>query len=128
MRRLLASFSLTGERKWGKATYALQGFKEYVALGFFRGALLSDPKHLLVQPGRTQAARVIKFTSVREIVAQARTIKTYVREAIALERASLRVQTTPPDWAVPEELKMKFRREPKLKRAFAALTSGRRRS
>ena len=78
MRRILASFALKEECKWGKPTYTvdeknvviLQGFKDYFALGFFQGALLKDPKNLLVQLGRTQAGRVMKFTNVREISAQ----------------------------------------------------------
>ena len=63
------------ERKWGKPTYTvdgkniviLQGFKEYFGLGFFQGALLKDPKKLLVQLGQVQAGRVMKFTSVKDI-------------------------------------------------------------
>lgn len=136
MRRILASFVLTEECKWGKPTYTLdgknvvilQGFKEYFALGFFQGALLKDPKNLLVQLGRTQEGRVMKFTGAEEIVAKATTIKAYVREAIAIERAGLRVEKKPPDLALPEELKEKFRKEPRLKKAFAALTPGRQRS
>lgn len=136
MRRVLASFGLTEECKWGKPTYTLdgknvvilQGFKEYFALGFFQGALLKDPKNLLVQLGRTQAGRVMKFTSAREIAAKATTIKAYVRQAIAAERAGLRVENKPPNLAIPQELKEKFRQEPRLKKAFAALTPGRQRS
>ncbi len=79
------------ECKWGKPTYTmagkniviLQGFKEYFALGFFQGALLKDPKKLLVQLGQTQAGRVMKFSNVEEIVAKAATIQAYVREAMA---------------------------------------------
>ena len=136
MRRILASFALTEECKWGKPTYTLdgknvvilQGFKEYFGLMFFQGALLKDPNKLLVQLGRTQAGRLLKFTSAREIAAQASTIKAYMREAIAIERAGLRVETKPPDLAVPQELKKKFREDPRLKKAFAALTPGRQRS
>ncbi len=136
MRRVLASFALIEECKWGKPTYTLgrknvvilQGFKEYFALGFFQGALLKDPKHLLVQLGQTQALRVMKFTSVPEIAASATAIKAFVRQAIAVERAGLRVQKKPPNLAVPKELKEKFRKEPRLAKAFAALTPGRQRS
>ena len=136
MRRVLASLDLTEECKWGKPTFALdgknvvilQGFKEYFALGFFQGGLLKDPKKLLVQLGSTQAGRVMKFTSARQIAAQAATIKSYVREAIAAERAGLRVEKKTPILAVPEELKDAFRKEPRLKKAFAALTPGRQRS
>src|SRR3954467_12585491 len=95
MRRVLAGLPMTEECKWGKPTYTvdgkniviLGGFKEYFALGFFQGALMKDPKKLLVQLGQTQAARVMKFTSAKDITAKAATIKAYVREAIAIEKA-----------------------------------------
>jgi len=135
-RRVLASFDLKEECKWGKPTYTidgknvviLQGFKEYFAFGFFKGALLKDPKKWLVQLGQTKAFRVMKFTSVNEIEAKAATIKAYVRKAIAAERAGLRVETKPVHLPVPNELREKFRKEPRLKKAFEALTPGRQRS
>jgi uncharacterized protein YdeI (YjbR/CyaY-like superfamily) len=137
MRRILAAFALIEECKWGKPTYTmdgknvviLQGFKEYFALGFFQGALLKDPKKLLVQLGQTQAGRVMKFTSVREIVSNEAAIKAYVREAIAIEKAGLRVEKRKTeDFPVPEELKAMFCKDPRLKKAFEALTPGRQRS
>jgi uncharacterized protein YdeI (YjbR/CyaY-like superfamily) len=137
MRRVLAGFDMKEECKWGKPTYTvdgknvviLQGFKEYFALGFFQGALLKDPKKLLVQLGQVQAGRVMKFTSAKEIAAKAATIKTYVREAIAVEKAGLRVQPKKTsDFPVPEELTARFRKDPRFKRAFEALTPGRQRS
>ncbi|HVZ22721.1 MAG TPA: YdeI/OmpD-associated family protein [Vicinamibacterales bacterium] len=137
MRRVLAGLAMTEECKWGKPTYTvegkniviMQGFKEYFALGFFQGALLKDPKKVLVQLGRVQAARVMKFTSAREITAKAGTIKAYVREAIAVEKAGLRVEKKKTsDFPVPEELRERFRRDPRFKRAFEALTPGRQRS
>src|SRR6476646_4085648 len=137
MRRMLAGFAMKEERKWGKPTYTvdgknvviIQGFKEYFALGFFQGALLKDPKKVLVQLGRVHAGRVMKFTRVKEITAQAATIKAYVREAIAIEKAGLRVEPKKTsDFPVPEELKDRLRRDPRFKRAFEALTPGRQRS
>jgi len=137
MRRVLAGFPLKEERKWGKPTYTLngknvvimQGFKEYFALGFFQGALLKDPKKVLVQLGQVQAGRVMKFTSAKEITAKASTIKAYVREAIAVEEAGLRVKPKKTsDFPVPEELTERFRKDPPYKRAFEALTPGRQRS
>src|SRR5690348_16140589 len=121
MQRLLAGFAMTEECKWGKPTYTvdgknvviLQGFKEYFALGFFQGALLEDPKKVLVQLGQVQAARVMKFTSAKEIAAKAATIKAYVREAIAVEKAGLRVKKKKTsDYPVPEELTERFRKDP----------------
>jgi uncharacterized protein YdeI (YjbR/CyaY-like superfamily) len=137
MRRVLAGLAMNEECKWGKPTYTadgknvviLQGFKEYFALGFFQGALLNDPKKLLVQLGQVQAGRVMKFTSAREITAKAATIKAYVREAIAVEKAGLRMKKrSTSDFPVPEELRQRFRRDPRFKRAFEALTPGRQRS
>jgi len=137
MRRVLAGFAMKEEVKWGKPTYTLngknivimQGFKEYFALGFFRGALLKDPKKVLVQLGQTHAGRVMKFTSAKEISTKAATIKAYVREAIAVEKAGLRMKPkSTSDVPVPEELSERFRRDPRFKRAFEALTPGRQRS
>jgi len=137
MRRVLAGFAMEEECKWGKPTYTLdgknivilQGFKEYFGLGFFQGALLKDPKKVLVQLGQTQAGRVMKFTSAKDITAKAATIKAYVREAIAVEKAGLRMKPRKTsDYPVPEELSERFRKDQRFKRAFEALTPGRQRS
>src|SRR5690349_12100428 len=137
MRRVLAGFAMKEESKWGKPTYTvdgkniviMQGFKEYFALGFFQGALLKDPKRVLVQLGHVHAARVMKFTSAKEIAAKAATIKAYVREAIAVEKAGLRMKPKKTsDFPVPEELKDRLRTDARFKRAFEALTPGRQRS
>lgn len=135
LQKILSGFALSEECKWGKPCYTMdgtnvvliQGFKEYCALNFFQGALLKDPKKLLVQLGRMQAPRVMKFTSAEEIAAKAPTIKSYVREAMAAAKAGLKVETKPQEFPVPEELKEKFRKDPKFKRAFEALTPGRQR-
>lgn len=137
MRRVLAEFPMKEECKWGKPTFTvngknvviMQGFKDYFALGFFQGALLEDPKKVLVRLGQTHAGRVMKFTSAKQVTANAATIKAYVRAAIAVEKAGLRMkpkQTS--DYPVPAELKEKFRKDPVYKRAFEALTPGRQRS
>src|SRR5512144_2200242 len=131
MRRVLTYLAMTEECKWGKPTYTvhgkniviMQGFKEYFALGFFQGALLKDPKKVLVRLGQVHAGRVMKFTSVKDIMAKAGTIKAYVREAIAVEKAGLRMQRKKTsDLPVPEELTERFRRDPRFKGAFEALT------
>ena len=137
MRRVLAGLAMKEECKWGNPTYTIdgknvviiQGFKEYFALGFFQGALLKDPKKLLVQLGQVHAGRVMKFTGVKEIATKAATIKAYVREAIAVEKAGLRMKPKKTsDFPIPAELTDIFRREPRFKRAFTALTPGRQRS
>jgi uncharacterized protein YdeI (YjbR/CyaY-like superfamily) len=137
MRRVLAGLAMKEERKWGSPTYTVDGkniviiqcFKEYFGLGFFQGALLKDPKKVLVQLGQVRAGRVMKFTSVKDIAAKAATIKAYVREAIAVEKAGLRMKPRKTsEFPVPEELTERFRRDPRFKRAFEALTPGRQRS
>ncbi len=135
LQRILSGFDLREERKWGKPCYTLdgnnvviiQGFKEYCALGFFQGALLKDPKKLLVQLGQVQAARVMKFTSAKEIAAKAATVKAYLREAVAAAKAGKKVEIKRREIPLPDELKAKFRSDPKFKRAFEALTPGRQR-
>jgi uncharacterized protein YdeI (YjbR/CyaY-like superfamily) len=137
MRRVLTGLGMKEECKWGKPTYTvdgkniviMQGFKEYFGLGFFQGALLKDPEKVLVQLGQVQAGRVMKFTSATEIKARSAIIKAYVREAITVQKTGLRIerrQTS--DFPVPEELTERFRRDPRFKRAFEALTPGRQRS
>jgi uncharacterized protein YdeI (YjbR/CyaY-like superfamily) len=136
MRRVLAGLAMKEECKWGKPTYTvdgknvviMQGFKEYFGLGFFQGALLTDPGKVLVRLGQVQAGRVMRFTSAKDITAKAATIKAYVREAIAIEKAGLRMKRRrTSDFPVPEELRQRFRTDPRFKRAFDALTPGRQR-
>jgi len=135
LQSILSGFALKEECKWGKPCYTLdgtnvvliQGFKESCDLAFFQGALLKDPKKLLVQRGQVQAMRQMQFTSTKEIAAKAATIKSYVREAIAATKAGKKVEIKPAKIAVPEELTAKFRGDPKFKRAFDALTPGRQR-
>src|SRR5881392_2685692 len=99
MRRVLAGLAMKKECKWGKPTYTvdgkniviMQGFKEYFTLLFFKGAQLQDHKGVLVPLGQMHAGRVIKFTSAKDIKAMTATIKAYVREALAVEKAGLRI-------------------------------------
>ena len=135
LQRILSAFEMSVETKWGKPCYTvagqnvviIQGFKEYCALGFFQGALLKDPKKLLVQLGQVQAGRVMKFTSAKEIAAKAATIRPYVREAVAAAKAGRKVVAKPRTLPVPAELKDQFRKNPHFERAFEALTPGRQR-
>jgi uncharacterized protein YdeI (YjbR/CyaY-like superfamily) len=137
MRRVLAGFAMKEEREWGKPTFTvdgqniviMQGFKQYFALGFFQGALLEDPRKVLVQLGQVHAGRVMKFTSAKDVTANAATIKAYVREALAVAKAGLRMKPKrTSDFPVPEELSARFRTDAGFKRAFEALTPGRQRS
>ena len=134
---ILAIEGLTEELRWGKPCYAFQkanivlihGFKEYCALLFFKGALLKDPKGILVQQTENvQAARQVRFTNLREIVDLEPILKAYIREAIEVEKAGLKVTyKKTSDFKIPEEFQAKLDRIPALKTAFNALTPGRQR-
>jgi uncharacterized protein YdeI (YjbR/CyaY-like superfamily) len=136
LRTIILACGLTEELKWGKPCYSfqqsniviLQGFKEFCALLFAKGALLKDAKGLLEKPGEsTQAARRIPFTKVQEIIEMEPILKAYLREAIAAEKAGLKVEFKKNPEPVPEELQKKLDEIPALKAAFAALTPGRQR-
>lgn len=138
LRAILLDSELTEEVKWRQPCYTFQGsniiilgrFKESCVMSFVKGALLKDPKGILVKPGEnTQAARVIRFTDVQQIVQWEPTLKAYVHEAIDAEKAGLKVTFKKiTEHAVPEELQSKFHELPALKTAFAALTPGRQRA
>jgi uncharacterized protein YdeI (YjbR/CyaY-like superfamily) len=137
LRTIILDCGLTEELKWGKPCYSfqgsnvviIQGFKEYCALLFCKGALLKDPdKSLIQQTENVQAARQIRFTNIREIVALEATVKAYVREAVEAEKAGLQVvYKKTSEFKMPEEFQNKLKEMPALKTAFGALTPGRQR-
>src|SRR5215831_21109391 len=117
---------LTEELKWGKPCYTYQGsnivlihgFKEYCALLFFKGALLKDPKGILVQQTENvQAARQIRFANVREILEMEPTLKAYIKEAIEADKAGLEVTyKKTSEFVIPEEFRNRLDESPALKR------------
>lgn len=138
MRAIALDCNLTEELKWGQACYTFEnknivlihGFKEYCAFLFFKGALLKDPKNILIQQTKNvQAARQIRFTNVGEITKLKATLKSYIYEAVAVEEAGLKVAfKKTSDVEVPEEFQNKLDKKPALKKAFDALTPGRQRA
>src|SRR6266496_3841791 len=134
LRRISLDCGLTEELKWGKPCYTfqksniviIQGFEEFCALLFCKGALLNDPNGILKKFG-WQAARRIPFTNVREIVEMEPILKAYIYEAIEVEKAGLEVNYKKNPEPIPEELKNKLDDIPALKAAFDALTPGRQR-
>jgi len=137
LRKIVLECDLTEELKWGCPCYTFEkrnivlihGFKEYCALLFVKGALLKDPKGILIQQTENvQSARQVRFTSAREIVKMKGTLKAYIREAIAAEKSGLKVSLKKTsEFAMPEEFKGKLDEVPALKKAFKALTPGRQR-
>jgi uncharacterized protein YdeI (YjbR/CyaY-like superfamily) len=121
--------------KWGQACYDLDGrnvvlihgFKDYCALLFIKGALLKDPKGILIQQTKNvQAARQIRFASLADINRQKAVVKAYISEAIAVEKSGAKVKMkTVAQFDVPQELQQRLDADPKLAEAFHALTPGR---
>jgi len=137
LRGVILGCELTEELKWGWPCYTFQnknvvlihGFNEYCALLFFKGALLKDPKGILIQQTENvQAARQIRFTDLREIVEMKPILKAYISQAIEVEKAGLKVNLKKStEFKIPEEFQRKLDEIPALKTAFAALTPGRQR-
>jgi uncharacterized protein YdeI (YjbR/CyaY-like superfamily) len=135
---IAASGDLTEDLKWGQPCYTLEGrnvvlmhgFKEYCALLFFKGALMQDPKNLLIQQTENvQAARQIRFKSLAEITKHKTALKSYIKDAISLEKSGAKVElkkTT--EFSFPEELEHAMDDKPALRTAFEELTPGRQRA
>jgi uncharacterized protein YdeI (YjbR/CyaY-like superfamily) len=138
LRALLLASELTEDMKWGKPCYTWQGtnviilapFKESCVLIFFKGALLKDANSILIQPGKeTQASRQLRLTSLDEIKKLEPALKAYIKEATDIEKAGLKVAyKTPAELVLVEELQKKLAKNAALKKAFMALTPGRRRA
>jgi uncharacterized protein YdeI (YjbR/CyaY-like superfamily) len=135
LRQLCLASGLNEELKWGQACYDLNGsnivlihgFKDYCALLFVKGALLKDPKGILIQQTKNvQAARQIRFTSLAEINKRKTAVKAYIKEAIAVEKSGAKVEMKAvAQFDVPEEFQKRLDQDPKLSEAFHALTPGR---
>jgi len=138
LRAILLDSELTEEFKWYQPCYTFEGknvvvineLKESCAFAFFKGALLKDVHGVLTRPGQhSQSTRWIKFTSVREIAEMKSVLKAYIREAIEVEKAGLKVKLRKTsDLKIPEELQIMLDEFPDLKNAFDALTPGRQRA
>jgi len=138
MRKIVLECNLIEEQKWGQPCYCLgnknilliHGFKDYCALLFMKGSLLSDSHKLLIQQTENvQAGRQIRFNSLEEIIELEPVLKAYIFEAIEVEKAGVKVPMKKhEDFVVPEELTAKFAELPELKDAFYALTPGRQRA
>jgi uncharacterized protein YdeI (YjbR/CyaY-like superfamily) len=115
----------------GKSNVAVvQPFKQYCALLFFKGGLLSNAHGFLVKTGEnTEAGRQLRFANGREIGEREAIVRSCIAEAIAVEKAGLKVETKKvSELNIPEELQKKWKEKPAFKKAFGALTPGRQRA
>ena len=135
LQELARSCGLVEKIKWGKPCFMLgdknivliQRFNGYIALLFFKGALLKDPDKLLFRVGEhMQAPRQLRFSSLAEITRQSSTIRAFIEQAIELEKSGAKVELKKvSELTLPEELQKRLDAEPALKKAFAGLTPGR---
>jgi uncharacterized protein YdeI (YjbR/CyaY-like superfamily) len=137
LRTIVLECGLTEVLKWGCPCYQfndrnivlIHGFKDYCALLFFKGALMKDPKKILIQQTENvQAARQIRFTSLQQITKMKATIKAYIYNAAEVEESGAKVEfKKTKQFEMPDEFKEKLDTLPKLKKAFYELTPGRQR-
>jgi uncharacterized protein YdeI (YjbR/CyaY-like superfamily) len=135
LRDIILDCGLTEELKWGVPCYTsedknivlIHGFKEYCAILFPKGALMKDPKHILIQQTENvQSARQVRFSNITEIYDLEPTLKKYVKEAVEIEKSGQKVELKKAsEYPVPEEFQYKLDHMPDLKEAFEALTPGR---
>lgn len=135
LRSILLDCGLDEELKWGKPCYLFEGsniaiiqpFKEHCSLMYFKGALIQDTHNLLRSQGEnTQSAMRLEFTNKNQI--KKTVVKAYVKQAIAVEKAGLKVDfKAKRELELPEELTRILNKDSKLAKAFHALTPGRQR-
>jgi uncharacterized protein YdeI (YjbR/CyaY-like superfamily) len=138
LRNILQTEPLQESIKWGKPCYSwedknlviLQPFKNFLALGFFKGALLTDTHHMLVKPGEhTQAGRQLRVESLADIQQKELAIREYVQQAILIEQKGIVLPSTEsPMGIIPEEWASRLVAKPALAKAFNQLTPGRQRA
>ena len=138
LRELALASGLTEDMKWGQPCYTLNnknvflihGFKDYCAVLFMKGALLKDPKGILIQQTvNVQSARQIRFVNLQGITKLKSTLRAYISEAIKIEELGLEVQVKKAsDFEVPKEILAKLKKTTGLLPAFKKLTPGRQRA
>lgn len=135
LRPVLLDCGLTEEIKWRQPCYSHEGrnivifqeMKEFLALMFFKGALLTDPEGVLEEQGpNSRSARRIRFSSVEDVARLAPTVRAYIDEARSVEEAGQEVGPAP-ELVLAEELQRRLDGDRALKAAFETLTPGRQR-
>ena len=135
LRSICLGCGLSEELKWGQPCYTLagdnivliHGFNEYCALLFFKGVLMNDPHHILIQQTKNvQVPRQLRFTGLLQITEQRAIIEAYIHEAIKVEKSGVKVEMKKTeDFHVADEFQSKLDKIPELKKAFETLTPGR---
>ena len=119
--------------KWGAPNFNKEGmicsfaaFKVHVSLGFFKGALLKDPKKLLEDcSGNNAHNRTAKFRSVGDVNEKA--LIDLVLQAVRLNEKGIKTVAKRADIPMPADLKAALAKDAKARAAFEAFTPGCRR-
>jgi len=137
LREICLECGLFEDFKWMHPCYTLNGnnivlihgFKDYCALLFHKGVLLQDTNKILIQQTKNvQVARQLRFTSAQEIIDLKPLIKSYILEAIEVEKAGMEVtMKKTSEFSIPDEFKIALDSNSELNSAFLALTPGRQR-
>ena len=137
LRKIVLDCGLTEELKWGCPCYTvgksnivvIHGFNNYCALLFMKGALLKDLNGILIQQTKNvQSARQMRFNNIQQILKCKSTIRAYIKEAVAIDKAGLKVELKKTDdYKIPAEFQSVLNDMPELQTAFKALTPGRQR-
>lgn len=137
LREIALECGLTEVLKWGCPCYTddnhnvvlIHTFREYCAYLFFKGALMKDPRGILVQQTENvQAARQVRFKSLEEIDRLEKVLKAYIFEAVEVERSGVKVEFKKTrEFNMPEEFQAQLDKNKSLKKAFETLTPGRQR-
>lgn len=137
LRAIVLESGLTEELKWRVPCYTIDGhnvaivsaLKDHACISFFKGALLVDPQELLEKPGENcQAARVVRFTSAKDVRKATVALKQLIHQAIKVEKSGLKVDfKAKNELVLPDELVKKLEERPTLRTAWEKLTPGRKR-
>lgn len=136
LRQIVSETGLTEDLKWGMPCYTfenknvvmLSAFKEYTSVNFFKGTLLNDTENILQKPGdNSQSVRLLKYTDIKQIIAQEEHIKTYILQALEIEKTGKKVEFKKTSEPLPSELTETFKKDPGFEKSFYALTPGRQR-
>jgi len=135
LRTVLLKAGLSEEIKWAKPCYSddgnniaiMQPMKNFLALMFFKGGLLADPKGVLESQGpNSRSAKRLCIRSVADVKSNASIISKLVAEAITIEELGVEVAPAP-KMELVAELQARLKKDKALRIAFEGLTPGRQR-
>ena len=135
LRPILLKSGLSEDIKWGKPCFShdgkniviMQEMKDFLALMFFKGALMNDPAGVLEEQGPNSGSALrMCFRSVTDVKRLTKTVKAYIADAIEVEDSGLEVGPAP-EVVFVDELQQRLDGDKKFRTAFEALTPGRQR-